>query len=60
MSGSNTIDSAGNYGIKGITSRTNLPGSRYQSPLVLDNFGEALFVFGGKGTGLSINSTRVS
>ena len=47
MSGSNTVDSAGNYGIKGITSSTNLPGSRSGSSLVLDTVGGALFLFGG-------------
>ena len=47
MSGSNTVDSAGNYGIKGITSSTNLPRASSGSSMVLDTIDGALFVLGG-------------
>jgi len=60
VSGSNTISSAGNYGSKGVTSSTNQPGSRYESSLVLDSVGGALFVFGGVGSGSSMKSLRAS
>jgi hypothetical protein len=56
VSGSNTIDSAGNYGTMGITASTNLPRSRSGPSLVLDTVGGAFFVFGGyQGGGSSIN-----
>jgi hypothetical protein len=60
VSGNNTINSAGNYGIKGIISSTNLPRSRDGSSLVFDTVGGALFVFGGAETGSSINDHRIS
>ena len=61
VSGSNTINSAGNYGTKGISSSTNQPRSRDESSLVLDTVGGALFVFGGyQGTGSFINDHRIS
>ena len=61
VSGSNIINSAGNYGTKGINSSTNLPRSRYFSSVVFDTVGGALFVFGGyQGTGSSISDHRIS
>lgn len=48
MKGSNPINAAGNYGIKGVASATNSPGARMESASWVDNNGN-FWLFGGEG-----------
>jgi N-acetylneuraminic acid mutarotase len=48
MSGLNTVNGGGNYGIKGIAASGNLPPSRYLAATWTDNAGN-LWLFGGRG-----------
>ncbi|HMK25824.1 MAG TPA: kelch repeat-containing protein [Chitinophagaceae bacterium] len=48
VKGDNTVDEAGNYGVRGIESETNKPGARYGSQTWTDASGN-LWLFGGYG-----------
>ena len=48
ISGSNTINQVGNYGIKGIAASSNIPGARYYSISWIDS-NNTLWLFGGYG-----------
>ena len=49
ISGNNTINQNGIYGIQGISSSNNIPGSRYGSISWIDSLNNNLFLFGGYG-----------
>ena len=48
ISGSNIIDQLGNYGQQGISSSSNIPGSRFYSISWIDN-NNHFWLFGGYG-----------
>lgn len=48
MSGSDTVDQAGDYGSKGISSSSNAPGGRYSATGLVDASGN-LWLYGGNG-----------
>jgi hypothetical protein len=47
MYGEKIIDSSGNYGIKGESSDSNIPSSRYGAPSSFDKNTNTLWLFGG-------------
>ncbi len=49
ISGNNTINQNGIYGIQGISSSNNIPGSRDNSISWIDSLNNNLFLFGGQG-----------
>ena len=49
ISGNNTINQNGIYGIQGISSSNNIPGSRDVSISWIDSLNNNLFLFGGSG-----------
>ena len=49
ISGNNTINQNGIYGIQGISSSNNIPGSRYSSISWIDSLNNNLLLFGGFG-----------
>ena len=49
ISGNNTINQNGIYGIQGISSSNNIPGSRYSSISWIDSLNNNLLLFGGYG-----------
>ncbi len=48
ISGSNTVEQAGNYGTRGIAASSNVPGARYMAASWTDNSG-TFWLFGGLG-----------
>ena len=49
ISGNNTINQNGIYGIQGISSSNNIPGSRDSSISWIDSLNNNLWLFGGNG-----------
>jgi hypothetical protein len=49
VSGSNTLNTVGTYGTKGVPSANNYPGSRTGHSMVFHSSLNCLFVFGGEG-----------
>ena len=49
ISGSDTVDSLGNYGIIGVAAADNQPGSRHHHAMALDAVNRALYIFAGYG-----------
>ena len=52
MSGSDTVDQAGNYGGKGIPASTNVPGARWGAVGCYDSSRKEFWMFGGLGLGV--------
>ncbi len=55
VSGGNTINLAGNYGTKSVSSTTNNPGGRYAGVTWNDNNGN-IWIFGGYGNGSAVSA----
>jgi len=49
VSGSNAIDAAGVYGVKGTSSASNYPGARQNHAMVIRPSTNSLFMYGGYG-----------
>lgn len=49
ISGANQTEQVGNYGIQGVVSPTNIPGSRNNAVFWFDEANDTLWLFGGLG-----------
>ena len=57
ISGSNLTNQPGSYGVMGVPSNSNQPGARRFHSMVMDDYNQQIYIFGGFGLAATTSGT---